>query len=249
MNCAPTFTHNLTGFITKCYPYKHLSHKAMTKPALILVKNGSPLTTSLLVAEKFGKRHDNVLQKIDALSMSQPEFGLLNFKERNYMDSRGKTYRMFEMTEEGFSMIAMRFTGKKAEEWQITFISAFQKMWKELERQGRMHKDPAWQLVRDETKLGYKWVCDTLAERRAAVGKATLAHHYQNEARLINSVLAGEHKALSRQSLSSSDLRLVSELQRVNTMLIAQDLPYQERKQALFNRAALVAGQRRLAND
>lgn len=30
------------------------------------------------------------------------------------------------MTEEGFAMIAMRFTGKAAEDWQIKFITAFQ---------------------------------------------------------------------------------------------------------------------------
>jgi len=217
-------------------------------PALILVKNGSPLTTSLLVAEKFNKRHDTVLRKIDALFGSQNDFARRNFAAIFYKDSYGREQKSYEMTEEGFAMIAMRFTGKKAEEWQILFISQFQNMRKELERQGRMHKDPAWQLVRDETKLGYKWVCETLAERRAAVGKVTKAHHYQNEARLINYVLAGEHKALSRKALSASDLHLISELQRINTMLIAQDIAYQERKAALFNRAALISQQKRLTN-
>lgn len=98
----------------------------MNELALVEVKEGKLATTSLLVAEKFEKEHKDVLKKIDMLIEGQPEFTQRNFAPSEYVDNSGKANKMYIMTEEGFAMIAMRFTGKKAEEWQIKFITAFQ---------------------------------------------------------------------------------------------------------------------------
>jgi Rha family phage regulatory protein len=77
---------------------------------LVVVHNGEPKTTSLLVAEKFKKDHKMVLRKIDALIKTQPEFTERNFTLSEFVDPTGRRLRMMEMTEEGFAMIAMRFT-------------------------------------------------------------------------------------------------------------------------------------------
>ena len=61
-------------------------------PALILVKNGSPLTTSLLVAEKFNKRHDTVLRNIDALFGSQNDFARRNFAAIFYQERKAALF-------------------------------------------------------------------------------------------------------------------------------------------------------------
>ena len=53
--------------------------------------NGKPTTTSLQVAERFGKRHDNVLRAIESLECSK-EFTDLNFEVSAYTDSTGRCH-------------------------------------------------------------------------------------------------------------------------------------------------------------
>lgn len=61
-----------------------------------------------IVAEKLGKRHDNVLLAINNLRTEKPDWGLLNFLEAPDVDPQnGQTLPMHEMTEGGFSMLVM----------------------------------------------------------------------------------------------------------------------------------------------
>ena len=75
-----------------------------------IIKKGQDVTTSLIVAEVFGKRHDHVLRDIENLSCSDA-FRLLNFGETLYIHPQnGQTYPMFEMTKDGFSFLVMRYS-------------------------------------------------------------------------------------------------------------------------------------------
>lgn len=78
---------------------------------------------------------------------------------------------------------------------------------------------------------------ETLQEKRAAIGKKTEGRHYSNEARMINAVLTNRFAGLDRNTLSASDLQLMADLQRYNAILIGQDMPYQNRKAILMDRA------------
>lgn len=98
-----------------------------TKTALVYAVKNESRTTSLLVAEGFRKRHDNVLHAVDKLECPE-EFRLLNFKESSYLNEQNKSQPMYEMTRDGFSILAMGFTGKKAMEWKIKFLDAFKLM-------------------------------------------------------------------------------------------------------------------------
>ena len=91
--------------------------------------DGDVLTTdSLKVAAVHGKRHDNVVALIrKRLSESVP-WGLLNFKEINYVDDSGRKYPMFTMTQAGYQFLVGKMTGKKAVEHQIAFVEAFNAM-------------------------------------------------------------------------------------------------------------------------
>lgn len=64
------------------------------------------------MAEKFGKRHDNVLQAIGRLECS-PEFTALNFQASDYTDSTGRKLAAYRMTRDGFVFLAMGFTGRE----------------------------------------------------------------------------------------------------------------------------------------
>lgn len=98
---------------------------------LITVNKGKAVTTSRKVAEVFEKKHCDVLRAIKNLEI--PE----DFRERNFALSEyevtnnlGKTVKYPEwlITRDGFSLLAMGFTGKKAMEFKIAFINAFNAM-------------------------------------------------------------------------------------------------------------------------
>lgn len=111
-------------------------------------------TTSLEVAEKFGKRHDTVLRAVRNLECSD-EFRRRNFAEADYADEQGKPRPMVAMSRGGFSMVVMGFTGRDAVAWKEKFIAAFDLMEntiieqaKRLKRQGELD----WQTQRQEGK-------------------------------------------------------------------------------------------------
>lgn len=85
---------------------------------------GQQTTTSLLVAEKFGKRHADVLRRVKELDCS-PEFAQRNFAFGSSPDAQGQLRPMVEMTRDGFSFLVMGFTGKEAAVWKERFIEAF----------------------------------------------------------------------------------------------------------------------------
>ncbi|SBV91708.1 phage regulatory protein/antirepressor Ant [uncultured Dysgonomonas sp.] len=94
---------------------------------LVFNQNGAALTNSLLVAEKFGKRHDHVLRDIKNLIDSTQNWGQL-FVSTTYTDNSGKSNPMYIMNRDGFTLLAMGFTGKKALEFKLQYIEAFNKM-------------------------------------------------------------------------------------------------------------------------
>ena len=98
----------------------------VTSPALE-ARAGQITATSLQVAEHFGKRHPDVLRAIRKLEVSE-EFSRCNFAPRDYFDERGKVQPMYDITRDGFAMLAMGFTGKEAARWKEAYISTFNAM-------------------------------------------------------------------------------------------------------------------------
>ena len=94
---------------------------------LVIVENEVPKTTSLLVAKFFGKRHSEVLRKIDLLDCSK-EFSERNFASADYLDEQGKFRRMVNMTKDGFVFLVMGFTGKKSAQFKEAYINEFNRM-------------------------------------------------------------------------------------------------------------------------
>jgi len=97
---------------------------------LVDIADGQIFTTSLKVAEHFHKHHKNVRRDIEKLLAECPdkEFSLLNFERSEYQNERGKTYPMYKLTHDSFSLLAMGFTGKQALQWKIDFLTAFRHM-------------------------------------------------------------------------------------------------------------------------
>ena len=100
------------------------------RASLFMSTDGIPFTTSRAIAERFDKRHKNVLKLINKLlsDMPEPEFSRLHLEPRDYLDSRGKTQLEYKLSHDGFALLVMGFTGKEAMAWKIAFIQAFNQM-------------------------------------------------------------------------------------------------------------------------
>lgn len=94
---------------------------------IVFENNNEAVTSSRLVAEYFGKRHDTVTRAIKNLKCSK-EFNARNFAVVNYTDKKGETRQEYLMTKDGFTILAMGFTGAKAMQFKEAYINAFNKM-------------------------------------------------------------------------------------------------------------------------
>ena len=103
----------------------------MTNTLGIIIENNRPVVSSRKVAEIFEKEHRRVLQDIRELSCGD-EFRLHNFVQSSYINSQDKEQPEYLMTRDGFTLLAMGFTGTKAMQWKIKYIEAFNKMEAEL---------------------------------------------------------------------------------------------------------------------
>lgn len=98
---------------------------------LLTISNGQPTASSRDIAEHFGKEHKNVLQSIENLTAENSALTQMFFKT-SYISGTGKAYPMYLMNRDGFTLLAMGFTGKEALEWKIKYINAFNAMEQEL---------------------------------------------------------------------------------------------------------------------
>ncbi len=114
-------------------------------PSVSLI-NDKPATTSLAIAEHFGKPHDRVLKDIRNLCGNCPEtFSAVNFDGAEYTDEQGKRRPMFIVYFDGFILLVMGYTGKKALSMKLAYIAAFNAMREQLENQSlqKMQQLPA----------------------------------------------------------------------------------------------------------
>lgn len=98
--------------------------------------NGGIVVRSTEIAKHFGKRHNNVLRDIDELVReAKSHDSLLSsemFFESTFTNDRNRQYREFLMNRDGFSLLAMGFTGQKALTWKLKYIDAFNQMEKAI---------------------------------------------------------------------------------------------------------------------
>lgn len=92
----------------------------------IKYENDQMLVTSLQVAKDFSKRHDHTLRDIEELK-DVPNFGEM-FRLTNIPDTYNRDRKAFLMNRDGFTLLAMGFTGKDALEWKLKYIRAFNEM-------------------------------------------------------------------------------------------------------------------------
>lgn len=101
---------------------------------IIINNNGGTLTVpSMQVAENFGKQHKHVLEAIESIKAENSAVTPM-FIESTYQAGTGKNYKCYDLTRDGFSLLVMGFTGKKALEWKLKYIEAFNLMEAKLKK-------------------------------------------------------------------------------------------------------------------
>lgn len=98
---------------------------------ILSTQNGEPVASSRQIAESFEKNHRDVLRAVDGLKEDVRNFAQMFF-ETEAPDSYGRPQRTYLMNRDGFTLLAMGFTGKAALEWKLKYIAAFNAMEKQL---------------------------------------------------------------------------------------------------------------------
>lgn len=183
------------------------------KDLIIISSSGQPVASSRDIAEHFGKEHRNVLRDIDDLKKDVLNFEQMFF-ETEIPDSYGRPQRAYLMNRDGFTLLAMGFTGKAALEWKLKYIEAFNAMEKELRDKRtalpqdypsalRALADKAEQVLALEAENErqkqviadfepIRQYVDTILESQAALATTQVAADYDLSARKLNSILNEE---------------------------------------------------------
>lgn len=156
---------------------------------LVIMRDRQAVTTSLQVAQNFEKRHDNVLRDIENLHKDVLNFEEM-FIESTELDSYGRDRRIYYMNRDGFSLLAMGFTGKKALQFKLKYIDAFNQMEKQLQQQKPLSLPEQIQLI----AKGYENLSadvEDIKNRMGLPSNMALAFSKKRNAKIIN-VLGGK---------------------------------------------------------
>lgn len=108
----------------------HTAHaEVFSNPPVIALVDNQPRTFSTDVSAYFRKRHNDVMRQVRNLLKYCPhEWGLRNFALSSYINEQGKKQPCYSMTKDGFTLLAMGFTGPKALQFKLAYIEAFNRM-------------------------------------------------------------------------------------------------------------------------
>lgn len=110
---------------------------------LVIMHNQQAVTTSLILADAFEKEHKNVIRAIETkIGELKIEQSSKMFSKGEYTNSQNKRQPMYYLNRDGFTFIAMGFTGRKADEFKLKYIDAFNRMEEQIKQQPAQYKLP-----------------------------------------------------------------------------------------------------------
>ncbi|MEE3047534.1 MAG: Rha family transcriptional regulator [Pseudomonadota bacterium] len=156
----------------------------LTTTPVVTIKNNEVFANSRDVAAYFGKRHGNVLRDIDDLLTGMNDSSDLSsrwFRAADYQTSTGnsavRTYAAYDMTKDGFTLLVMSYTGKKALQFKLRYIDEFNRMEAQLKAQA-----PALPDFSNPAEAARAWAAEyeqkllITKERDEAVKERDVAH-------------------------------------------------------------------------
>lgn len=175
---------------------------------LVYLKNDEAVCDSLQVAEKFGKRHDNVLRNINNLLKNEDVKKM--FRKSSYEDEKNEKRPMYLMNRDGFSLLVMGFNGEKALQWKLQYIKAFNQMESFIKEKSTQ----TWIETRKAGKLTRKAETDTikkLVEYAKEQGSEHADKLYMTYSKLANK-MAGIQKRDEATVMQLNNLSLMENI-------------------------------------
>jgi Rha family phage regulatory protein len=194
----------------------------------IFEKSEDAWTTSRDLARVFEKQHGHVMRDIDRImEEGVEEFNRSNFGVVKYKDGKGEMRRAYRMTRKGFSLVAMGFTGKKAMEFKVAYIEAFENMAELIFT--RVHSKQGYKEMTAAIKHYLRGDQYTYAEEANRVNKAVLGMS-SSEFRRVHGLKSGE---TPRDAVIKEKLEQLDKAQRLNADLIRAGVQGSERTRIL----------------
>lgn len=190
----------------------------MKNDLMIFEQKNRAVVSSRTVAERFGKPHHEILKTIhgenrnsvhtngliDGIRSSGKTLDLY-FIKSHYQDTYGRAQIEYLCTRDGFSLLAMGFTGQKALEWKLKYIDTFNKM--EQAIQERLSSE--WLITRKQGKLIRRSETDTIAnliDYAKSQGSRNADKLYMSYSKLVNSLVgvgAGQRDKVPFKTIST----------------------------------------------
>ena len=209
----------------------------MDEMGMFASKKDVVMVDSRWVAKAFEKSHDNVLKDVrrilDQDSGYSEQFRLVNFHESSYWNSQNKKMPCFLMTRDGFTALAMGYTGKKAARFKEAYIHRFNDMEEQLKN-----------LISARVQF------PLLTAQIKAIHEDAKPYYYSNEADMLNRIVLGMTAKQYREAndipkgdsirpyLRPDQIAMLEHLQMIDLGLVMAVPDYQQRK--MFLQAAAV---------
>ena len=204
----------------------------MNDYGIMVDKHNTARVDSRFVAQFFEKNHKEVLRDIRKVvstdSGLSEEFTELNFALSEYRDTTGRKLPCYLLTRDGFTILAMSYTGPKAMKFKELYIKKFNEMEDFI-----------------TTLISAREMFPILTENISLIHDHPKAYHYSNECDMINRLVLGMSAKQVRELygldkgqsirpyLSSSQMYLIDRLQKIDAGLLISTPDYQSRKRQL----------------
>jgi Rha family phage regulatory protein len=194
--------------------------------------DGRPVVGSKKVAEVFGKEHAKTLRSIAHITQAQSglskAFTERNFVLSEYKDSTGRTLPEYYLTRDGFIILVMGFTGKRAMQFKEAYINKFNEMEQYI-------------LALHTARLDFPELTAAILEMHVKPQQ----HHFSNEMDMINRIVLGmsakqfkevhglgDVKSI-RPYLDAEQLALIGMLQKTDIGLVLTEPDFHKRRRTL----------------
>ncbi len=195
---------------------------------LVIIRKDEAVCSSLQISNMFKKNHQHILRDIDKLTVQNRTVKNM-FQESSYKAENGQVYRMYYLNRDGFSLLVMGFTGKKALEWKLKYIQAFNEMEQQLKEKQSIQWQQTRLVARDMRKLETAEIKE-LVQYAKAQGSKNAKKYYLALSKLANKTIGlsgGQREQASITQLNT--LTLVENIiHHVIQEGIEKQLPYKE---------------------
>lgn len=181
---------------------------------LVIMNNHQAVTTSLKVAEVFEKNHRDVMEKIRNMSAENSAV-LKMFVEDEYTNSQNKQQPMYYMNRDGFTLLAMGFTGSKAMEFKLKYIDAFNRMEEQIKKTYVIQKQDSY-MITDPVQRAKRWI----EEQEENQVKLAMAKRETKDVQDNTPISSKDYQVLSRKIGQKLD-RYLSQHQIYNKNQVA----------------------------